>query len=420
MEKSKVNKGRNVINIEEIKNYLKTFSKEKNLSSAIDSWLQKTFVRWIINHFDEGESVESLERYESLVQGEVPLWFTPYSRTEFIYVHMKNPTFSDTLHTCVEFLSSRNDNISHKFPRMMVEHVMEKSRQEHLRMQERQRRFIETSGEALERVFDFDFAQSPNFDSPQLPNFGFAQLPSFDIAQLPSLHVVKFLPHHKELALEMARESALMQHCLGEFDNVEKAEGGYGSYYYGLIQREEITLYSLRDEKNMPHATISVNSKHGRHWLDQIKGKQNLAPVARYIPASVAFFNHIGLQHKHHQDCLAMGVVFVKGKSEQLSNINDESMQQDLIAFNPSFISQLPNPSKSSLWLATLRDPKKAGELKNTSDAMKISSLIQHPLLMNELEFSHTLKGKEILQQSENYSIGERLFVFPKLEVARI
>jgi len=356
--------------------------------------------------------VESLERYESLVQGEVPLWFTPYSRTEFIYVHMKNPTFSDTLRTCVEFLSSRNENISHKFPRMTVEHVMQKSQQEHLRMQERQRRFIETSGEALERVFDFDFAQSPNFDSAQLPNFGFAQL--------PSLHVVKFLPHHKELALEMARESALMQHCLGEFDNVQKAEGGYGSYYYGLIQREEITLYSLRDEKNMPHATISVNSKHGRQMLDQIKGKQNLAPVARYVPASVAFFNHIKMQHNHHPDCLAMGVVFVKGKSEQLSKITDEAMQQDLIAFNPSFVHQLPNPSKSSLWLATLRDPKKAGALKNTSSAMKISSLIQYPLLMNELEFSHNLKGKKILQQNEHYSIGERLFVFPKLEVARI
>jgi hypothetical protein len=58
--------------------------------------------------------------------------------------------------------------------------------------------------------------------------------------------------------------------------------------------------------------------------------------------------------------------------------------------------------------------------LPKTSDAMKISSLLQHPLLLNELEFSHEVKGKKVLQQKENYSIGKRLFVFPKLEVARI
>ena len=407
MKKAKTNQGRNVINIEEIKVYLNTFSKEKKLSIPIDSWLQKTFVRWLINHFSEVQVVDSLERYKALVKGNVPTWFTPYSPIEFIYIHIKNPTFVDTLNTCVEFLGSRSEKISHKFPRMTVEHVMEKSRQEHLRMQERQRKFIETSGEALERVFGFDLAQLPTFEPTQLPNVG-------------NLHVVKFLPHHKELSLEMARESALMQHCLGEFDNVQKAEGGYGSYYYGLIQREEISLYSLRDEKNMPHATISVTRRHKALHLDQIKGKQNQAPVARYIPASVAFFNHINLQHSHHNDCLAMGVVFVKGKSEQLSNIHDEAMQQDLIAFEPNFIDQLPNPSKSSLWLATLRNPKKAGALKNTTNAMKICSLIQHPLLINELTFNETLKGKNILQQNEDYSLGERLFVFPKLEVARI
>lgn len=391
MKKPQTNKGRNVINIAEIKAYLNTFSKEKKLPTPINSWLQKTFVRWLINHFSEVQVVESIERYSTLVKGKVPSWFTPYSDVEFIYIHIKNPTFVDTLITCVEFLSSRNEKISHKFPRMTVDHVIKKHKEEHLRMQEKQRKFIETSQEALKKVFSFE-----------------------------NMHFVKFLPHHKELALEMARESALMQHCLGEFDNIEKAEGGYGSYYFGLIQREEIELYSLRDEKNMPHATISVGHKRGEAQLNQIKGKQNQPPVARYIAASVAFFNHLKLQHTYHPDCLGMNVVFIQGRSEQLSNITDESMQQRLIAYNPDFIHLLPNPSKSSLWLAALRDPKKMGLLKETTNAMKIASLLQHPLLMNELTFSDNLKGKNILQQNENYRIGERLFIFPKLEVARI
>lgn len=390
MEKQQQNQGRNVINLEEIKTYLHSYAKEKELSLPISSWLQKTFVRWLINHFVEVQVVESVERYQSLVKGEIPSWFEPKKST-YIYINMKNPTLVDTLHTCVEFLSARDEKLSHKFPRMTVEHLLKKSRQEHLRMQEKKRKFIETSGEAIERVFTFE-----------------------------NLHVVKFLAHHKELSLEMARESALMQHCLGDFENVEKGEGGYGSYYFGLIKKESITLYSLRDEKNMPHATISVSYKRGEAWLDQIKGKQNLAPIERYVPASVAFFNHLGLQQNYHQDCLAMGVVFAKGKSQQLSTINDESMQQHFIAYDPSFIEHLPKPSQSSLWLASLRDPKKVGLLKESSDAMKIASLLQHPLLMNELTFSSKLKVKKILQQKENYSIGGRSFVFPKLEVARI
>ena len=64
MKNTKRNQGRNVINIKKIKEHLSTFSKEEKLSLAIDTWLQKTFVRWLINHFSEVQVVESVERYE--------------------------------------------------------------------------------------------------------------------------------------------------------------------------------------------------------------------------------------------------------------------------------------------------------------------------------------------------------------------
>ncbi len=391
MKKQHLNRGRNVINIEAIKEYLHTYAKERNLSLAVSSWLQKSFTRWLINYFPEVQKVESIERYEQLMQQKPPTWFKPKNGLEFIYIYIQNPTFFDILNTCVEFLSSRSQKVVHKFPRMTVEHIMQKSQEEHQRMLKRRERYIETSKEALEIVFRFK-----------------------------NLHVVKLLPHHKELSLEMARESALMQHCLGEFEDVENAQGGYGSYYFGRIQNQEITLYSLRDEKNMPHATISVSYKRGEAWLDQIKGKQNRAPIAKYVPACVAFFNHLKVKHHYHQDALAMGVVYVKGRSEALCNIKDESTQQQLIAYDPSFIKQLPNPSKSSLWLAALRNPKEMGGLKESSNAMKIAALLQHPLLLNELKFSNGLTGKNILQQQEVYTIAKRTFLFPKLEVTRI
>lgn len=391
MKKTKVNQGRNVINIEEIKHYLYEYSQEKNLSEPIDTWLQKSFLRWVINYFSPVQAVHTTKHYEVLMECEVPSWFDPNQNIDFYFIDITHPDFLDIFTTCVEFLGSRDERLIPKFPRMTVPHVLKKHEEEHLRIQEKKKKFIETSGEGIEKVFDFE-----------------------------NLHVVKLLPHHPELALEMARESALMQHCLGRFTDVKKAEGGYGSYYYNLIKNQEITLYSLRDEKNMPHATISFIQKHGKLWLDQIKGKQNLAPVARYVPASVAFFNHIGVEHDYHQDCLVMDVVYVQGKSQQLSKITDEATQQRLIAYNPSFINKLPNPSKSALWLASLRDTKQMHQLENTSDAMKIASLLKHPLLLNDLGFEHDFNAKKILQKTQSFSLDEIDFIFPKLEVTRI
>jgi hypothetical protein len=391
MKKSKVNQGRNIINIEDIKTYLSNYTKEKSLSAPIDSWLQKSFLRWAINYFTPVQAVHTTKHYEVLMECEVPSWFNPNQNIDFYFIDITHPDFLDTLNTCVEFLGSREERIIPKFPRMTVQHILKKHEEEHLRIQETKKKFIETSGEGIEEVFRFE-----------------------------NLHIVKLLHQHPELSLEMARESALMQHCLGRFTNVEKAEGGYGSYYYNLIKNKEITLYSLRDEKNMPHATISLIKKHGKLWLDQIKGKQNLAPVTRYIPASIAFFNHIGVEHDYHQDCLTMDVVYIQGKSQQLSKITDEATQQRLIAYDPSFIDKLPNPSKSSLWLASLRNTKQMNQLENTSDAMKIASLLKHPLLLNELDFSQGFNAKKILQQTQSFNLDNIEFIFPKLEVTRI
>ncbi len=392
MKKLKNNQGRNVINIKELKNHINTFSKKRKLSDAVESWLSTIFVRWLINHYPQVQVVQSVERYKLLVKGQIPSWFVPQSSgVEFIYIDTQHPSFLELLTKCSEFLSSRDEKIEHKFPRMTVEHILLKHKEEHLRMQKKAQRYVETSGEALEKVFCFE-----------------------------DFHVVKFLAEKRELSLEMAGESALMQHCLGEFDNVQTGEGGYGAYYIDLVKKEEIFLYSLRDEKNLPHATIALYKENNTLWLEQIKGKQNLAPIERYVPASVAFFNFLNVQHDYHYDCLAMGVVYAEGKSRHLSEIYDESLQQRLVAYKSSFIHALPNPTKATMWLATLRSAKEMEKLESATDAMKIASLIQHPILMNRLKFDADIRAKKLLQQKESYSIVKRIFSFPKLQVGRV
>ena len=62
-----------------------------------------------------------------------------------------------------------------------------------------------------------------------------------------------------------------------EGDNMGHCVGGYCDD----VKYRGVVIYSLRNRKNMPHATIEVD-KRGR--VDQIKGKQNEPPVPKYRP----------------------------------------------------------------------------------------------------------------------------------------
>ena len=63
-------------------------------------------------------------------------------------------------------------------------------------------------------------------------------------------------------------ESEYMGHCVGK------------GYYDNEIKRGSVKIYSLRDENGEPHATFEV---HGNK-IEQCKGKQDKAPVAKYRP----------------------------------------------------------------------------------------------------------------------------------------
>ena len=66
---------------------------------------------------------------------------------------------------------------------------------------------------------------------------------------------------------DLGTEGSNMGHCVGG--------------YCDVVRSGSVIIYSLRDSKNMPHATIEVY-KNGT--VDQIKGKQNEPPVPKYRP----------------------------------------------------------------------------------------------------------------------------------------
>lgn len=71
------------------------------------------------------------------------------------------------------------------------------------------------------------------------------------------------------------REGTLMSHCLG-----------------GYAPKEDIVIYSYRDNKNHPHATFEVQKQNGQ--ISQIKGKGNGAIHPKYIHPILDFLTSIG------------------------------------------------------------------------------------------------------------------------------
>lgn len=76
------------------------------------------------------------------------------------------------------------------------------------------------------------------------------------------------------------KEGSLMSHCV--------------SSYFG---KANYTIYSLRDEKNMPHATIGVSTSSSGA-IDQIKGKGNGSIHPNYIKYILKFFEKMNLKIK--------------------------------------------------------------------------------------------------------------------------
>lgn len=95
-------------------------------------------------------------------------------------------------------------------------------------------------------------------------------------------YVVRLL---KPSALD--RESAYMQHCIGQ--------GAYDDKL-GDNQHE---YYSLRDPAGKPHITMEVSKKScENHVLLQFQGKQNLPPIDKYVKAVLPFMmsDHIKIR----------------------------------------------------------------------------------------------------------------------------
>jgi len=301
---------RDVVNAPDIKAAIARRSGERGDSAEITTWLDNHFYRHIIGNFQAeppavqpirhwGELaakypsnapdwartiLERLKRNQPLVQEKAPVddvpplawWIEPDSQP-LLALEAR----------LLEFLQSRQGTtLEGKLQRINCPQALARWTLEHLEFARRQER-----GEATHQ---------PQAVRPLL--------------QGSHGSFVEFDPSCPQLRQEMAWESQMMGHCLGQFADRQQLTGGYGERYASACEQGTLRLISYRSQPGSssphPHITISVEVQPGGSLrMDQIKGKQNRPPVERYHADVLALLNHLGTDEVIPDDALRMGIV---------------------------------------------------------------------------------------------------------------
>lgn len=162
---------------------------------------------------------------------------------------------------------------------------------------------------------------------------------------------VEFDAQSPDLRAEMAYESQMMRHCLGQFSARGALRGGYGEHYAEACEQGRLRLFSYRTGTAQPRITVSAQVLDGgRLRIDQIKGKQNRPPIARYLADVLALLNHLDADGEAPADALAMGIVrrpahlLASGHTGAwcaASELHTEAEQLWLLQAHPALLEQL-------------------------------------------------------------------------------
>jgi len=304
---------RDVINAPDIKAAIARRSSERGDSEEITAWLGNHFYRYIIGNFQaEPPAIQAIYHWGELAakyQAQAPDWV--HKKLAYLQHNRPAPPPLDpakipvdtpplawwiepdsqpllTLENrLLEFLQSRRGTaLEGKLQRINCPQALARWTLEHLEFAPKQER-----GEAVHQ---------PQAVRPLL--------------QGSHGSFVEFNKNCPQLRQEMAFESHIMGHCLGQFADRQQLTGGYGENYANACEQGKLRLISYRSQHGSsaphPHITISVHVlPNGSLRMDQIKGKQNRPPIARYHADVLALLNHLGTDEHIPPDALAIGLV---------------------------------------------------------------------------------------------------------------
>ncbi len=338
---------RNALNAADLKAGIDSRSRARGDALEVRAWLLNHFYRHVVANFNPARPIESLDDARgALAPTALPAWvsarFNPpadatgdrsaATPAPVVWVDPAHPQLLALEARLVEFLQSRSGtSLAGKLDRINCPQALDLWEKEHARMAARiERGWRESRPDALRPLLS-----------------------------MPSGQFVEFRHDSALLRSEMAYESFIMRHCLGQFANPQALEGGYGQQYAEAIEAQRMRLISLRDTNGQPHITISLLARaDGSFEVEQVKGKQNRPPVERYLHEVVACLNAIGTNDIVPADCIAIGIVRTTKGWVRIEEVDDEASQARLVVRYPQLFERLAAPPPAVEWLVAARHPQ--------------------------------------------------------------
>ena len=207
--------------------------------------------------------------------------------------------------------------------------------------------------------------------------------------------LVEFLSTRKGTSLEGKLQrvncpQALARWTLEHLAFEKKQSNGWVEHSKDAVHGK-MRLFSYRTGSAQPRITINaVLQKDGSLQIEQIKGKQNRPPIARYVPDVAALLNHLPLNDEVPADALAMGLV--RRPAEVLAAnpalapwcavaaLSTETEQLWLLRQHPQLLAQLDLRSPLMQWMVAAR--------KDSIDQEIVERMPQSPALRQTLQLA--------------------------------
>ena len=343
---------RDVVNAPAVKERIQARSAERGDPPEITAWLANHFVRHVIGnlpaqapavqHMADAAALQAL-----LGRKPAPAWALErlakqaagFALPDLWWVEPDAPAVLQLETRLVEFLSTRKGtSLEGKLQRVNAPQALARWTLEHLAFEKKQNSgWVEHSKSAVRGL-------------------------------LPGQHGIffEFDQESPQLRQEMAYESQMMGHCVGQFADRKRFSGGYGEHYAEACEKGRMRLFSYRTGAAQPRITVNAHVQaDGTLQIDQIKGKQNRPPIARYVPDVVALLNHLPLNAVVPDDAIAMGIVRRPDHLLQaqpalpawcaVQELRSEPEQLWLMQQHPDLLPQLDLQSPLLQWMVAAR-----------------------------------------------------------------
>lgn len=336
---------RNALNADRLKAGVAARSEARGDEAPVRAWLLNHFYRHLVANFEPARPIASLDEARKMLgAAALPEWVTARFATTkaalgtdaaslapVVWIDPAEPQLLALEQRLLEFLTSRRGTaLEGKLDRVNCPQALALWEKEHAEMAARiERGWRESQPDAL-------------------------------LTRLATSNgtFVEFLHDSAALRAEMAFESYVMRHCLGQFADRRALSGGYGERYAEAIERQRLRLVSFRDAGGQPHITISlIVGPDGALTVEQVKGKQNRPPIERYVGDVLACLNALAVGGDTPADCIAIGVVHTPAGWQRIEDVTDAATQTRLVARYPELFPRLRAPTPMVEWLIAARQP---------------------------------------------------------------